>query len=69
MYTSLRASGASRKQANRYKGISPDRVQDVIDKYQNTAQRLAEEYDVDVNDITENMGKSEKTFEEIHDSP
>jgi hypothetical protein len=69
MYTQLRASGASKKQADRFKGTNPVRVNEVVRKYQETAARLATEYQVDYNTITENMSKSMKDYEEINESP
>jgi ABC-type sulfate transport system substrate-binding protein len=68
-YTALRAAGASTRQANRFKGASPDKVFQVIQGYQGTAIRLATEYELDVNDVIENMAKSEKDYEEINESP
>jgi hypothetical protein len=68
MYTQLRANGANVKQANRYKGANPTTVNQVIRKYQETAARLATEFKVDYNTITENMSKSQKDAEEIWES-
>jgi len=68
-YTMIRASGASTSQANRFKASTPSKIFEVIHKYQETAIRLATEYGVDVDTITENMSKSEKDYEEINESP
>jgi len=68
-YTALRYAGASTKQANRFKGASPDKVREVINGYSEAAIRLATEYGVDEADVTENMAKSEKSYEEINESP
>jgi hypothetical protein len=69
MYTQLRASGASKRQADRFKGASPDKVNQIVRGYQETAARLATQYEVDYNTITENMAKSLKDYEEINESP
>jgi hypothetical protein len=65
MYTYLRSSGASVSVANRFKGGAPSRVFEVVRKYQQTAIDLALEYNVDVNDIIDNMAQSEKEYEEV----
>jgi hypothetical protein len=65
----LRASGASTKQANRFKGANPIKILDIINKYDSTAARLAEQYDEDISDIYSGMGKSSKNAEDIFDSP
>jgi hypothetical protein len=65
----LRVAGASTAQANRFKNAAPSKIFDVVHKYQETAVRLATEYDLDADTITENMSKSMKDFEEINESP
>lgn len=69
IYTQLRSAGASTKQANRFKGAAPTKINEIVRKYQQTAVRLATEYKVDYNVIMENMSKSEKDYEEINESP
>ena len=67
-YTILRYAGASRVEANRFKGASPLRVLEIAKKYDDTVSRLAKKYKVESADISRGMSMSEKASEEIFES-
>jgi hypothetical protein len=64
----LRASGASRNEANRFKGANPLKVLDIVNKYQATVSRLSESWNVEEADIIGGMAESEKDSETIFES-
>jgi len=67
-YMMLRCAGASRGQANRYKGASPSKVLEIVKKYEITVKRLADRYGVESADIIKGMAMSEKDSETIFES-
>ena len=67
-YTLLRYSGASRVEANRFKGGNPLRILEIAKKYEQTVKRLSDKYGVESADIINGMSMSEKDSETIFES-
>lgn len=64
-YTRARYYGMNPVQARRVRDLSSTKQEQIISIYKETAQRLAEKYEVDIEDIYNGMSMSDKAPEEM----